>query len=163
LSRVIVGVETASGAEGGSGRSQTGHEWTVLAVLGVAFAVVSLVDVGLTFYPVGFGSPEWEFTTSTAVMNNLPLAVVGIGLMAGAGMARQSRPLAAAASVLAGLLGIVVLLLAALFLKNLGVARGSVTDPVAAQGMTEVIVRTSVEILAYLTALGWLAVKGRRV
>lgn len=163
MSRVIVGVEGAGGTEGGSGRFQTGSEWTVLAVLGLAFAFVSLVDVGLTFYPVAFGAPEWEFTTATAVMNNLPLAVVGIGLMAGAGMARQSKPLAGAASMLAGLLGIVVLLLAVLFVKNLGVARSSVTDPTAAQGMTEVIVRTSVEIVAYLTALGWLAARSRRV
>lgn len=157
----IVGVEGSGGTEGGVVRSQTGYEWTVLAVLGFAFALVSLVDVGLTFYPVSFGSPEWEFMTATAVMNNLPLAVVGIGLMAGAGMARQSKPLAGAASMLAGLLGIVVLLLAVLFLKNLGVARSSITDPVAGQGMTEVIVRTSVELVAYLAALGWMAVRGR--
>jgi hypothetical protein len=41
------------------------------------------------------------------------------------------------------------------------VARSSITDPVAGQGMTEVIVRTSVELVAYLAALGWMAVRGR--
>jgi hypothetical protein len=56
----------------------------------------------------------------------------------------------------------VVLLLAVLFVKNLGAANESVTDPVLRQGLTESVARTSIQLVAYLVALGWLAVRSRR-
>jgi hypothetical protein len=114
MSRVIAGIDE-SGAEGGyQTRRATGSEWVVLGSLGCAFALVSLADVALAFYPIGFGSAEWEFATATAVMNNLPLALVGIGLMTVAGLGRRSEVLRGLASILAGVLGMVVLLLAVL-------------------------------------------------
>lgn len=160
MSRIIAGIDESAGPGAGS-RRPVGTEWVVLGVLGGAFALMSIFDVALALYPVGFGSPEWEFTTATAVMNNLPLGVVGIGLMAVAGIGRRSAAITGVAAVLAGLLGLIVLLMGVLFVKNLGVAIESVTDPVLRQGLTESVARTSIQLVAYLVALGWLAWRSR--
>jgi hypothetical protein len=164
VSRVITGPEQVGTPAGGSERrAGGGYEWGVMASLGGAFAVVSLVDVGLTFVPLGFGSAEWEFATATAVMNNLPLALVGIGLLVVAGMGRGWQMLVSLAGLLAGVLTILVLLLAVLFVKNVGAASASVVEPLPKQGMTESIIRTAVQLVAYLAALVWLIVRARKV
>jgi hypothetical protein len=161
MSRVIAGIDESGGAPVGAVRRGVGSEWNVFAALGAAFTMTSLADVGLAFYPLGFGSAEWEFATVTTVMNNVPLAVVGIGLMAVAGIGRRSSLLTGLASVVAGGLTLVILLLGVLFVKNLGEAMASVTEPVIRQGLTESIGRTSIQLVAYLVALVWLAIRSR--
>jgi hypothetical protein len=163
VSRVVAGVDQAGSPAGGSERRGGGrYEWGVLASLGGAFAVVSLLDVGLAFVPLGFGTPGWEFSTATAVMNNLPLAVVGIGLLAVAGIGRGTQALVSLAGLLAGAVAVLVLLLAVLFVKNLGAATAAVTEPLLKQGLTESIVRTAVQLVAYLAALVWLVIRTRK-
>lgn len=163
MSRVIAGIDDSTSVPGGAGRrGGGGYEWGVLGSLGLAFAVVSLTDVALTFYPLGFGSAEWEFGTATAVMNNLPLAVVGIGLMGLAGLGRRSALLTGLAELMAGVLALVVLLLAVLFVKNLGAATSSVTEPLLKQGLMESITRTAVQLAAYLGGLVWLVYRLRK-
>jgi hypothetical protein len=156
MARTIAGLDDS--AEGGRApeRRSGGSEWGVLASLGLAFAVVSLTDVALTFYPVGLGSPEWEFSTATAVMNNLPLAVVGLGLMGVAGMARDSEGLTRFAAVMSAALMAMVLVMGVFFARNTGAALASVTDPLLSQGLKEAITRTAVQLVAYLGGLGWL-------
>jgi hypothetical protein len=144
-------------------RRRYGHEWGVLAGLGGAFAIVALFDVALTFVPLGFGSAEWEFATATAVMNNLPLAVVGIGLLAVAGLGRRTPGLVTLASVLAAVLVVLILGLAVMFGRNVGAAVRTVTDPVLRQGLNESIARTAVQLVAYLAGLTWVIVRARGV
>lgn len=161
MARVIAGLgDQEAGA--GAVRRSAGYEWGVLVSLGMAFAVVSFVDIALTFYPVNFGSREWQFGTATAVMNNLALGVLGIGFVAVAGLARDSRGLVGLAQVASGLLGLFVLVMAVLFVRNVGAALGSTTDPVILEGLREAIARTALQVVAYTAGLGWIIVRLRR-
>jgi hypothetical protein len=140
-------------------RGVAGAEWRVLAWLGGVFVVLSLVDFGLAFYPLGFGSPEWEFGTATAVMNNFPLATVGVGLIGVAGLGRRHLGLVTTARALSVLAVVGILVLAVMFGRNVSQALGSVTEPVLREGLVEAIARTSIQLVAYLMGLGWFAVK----
>ena len=140
-----------------------GYEWGVLGGLGLAFALMSLVDIALTFIPFNPGAADWEFGTATAVMNNLPLAVVGLGLVAVAGIGRRSAGQIRAARFVSGLLAVLVLLLALMFARNLGEALGSVTDPLLKEGLKESVVRTSVQLITYFAALVWIVIRTRGI
>lgn len=161
MSRVIAGLPEDREA-GSTGRRGAGYEWGVLAGLGGAFALVSLIDVALTFYPLNFGSAEWEFGTATAVLNNLPLAVMGLGLVMVAGIGRSRPGLVSVAGFVAAALVLLLLVLVVMFGRNVGEALRSVTDPVIGQGLHESILRTTVQLLAYLAALTWMVVRARR-
>lgn len=143
-------------------RRAAGSEWVVLAGMGAVFALVALVDIGLAFYPLNVGSAEWEFGTATAVMENLPVGTVGIGLVGVAGLGRRADWLIKLA-VLVGIgLVIVILASAVMFGRNVAEAIRTVTDPVLRQGLTESITRTSVQLVAYLAALGWFVMRLRK-
>jgi len=157
-------VVTGSGAEPAGQRTAgrpLGYEWWVVGSLGLAFMAVSLVDIGLAFYPMSPGAADWEFGTATAVMNNVPLAVVGLGLLAVAGIGRRSVGVVRAARVFASVMIVLMLLLAVMFGRNLSEALASVSDPVLVEGLKESIVRTTVQLIAYIGALGWIVVKTR--
>ena len=156
----VIGAGASEGK--GSERRPAGSEWVVLAGMGGSFALVALVDIGLAFYPLNFGSAEWEFGTATAVMNNFPLATVGIGLVGVAGLGRRAEGLVRLARALALLLVVMILALSVMFGRNVGEAVRSVTDPALREGLTESIGRTGIQLAAYLVALGWFVVKLRR-
>jgi len=152
----------ASGAEPQSRTGKwrkSGSEWAVIGAIAAAFTIMSLVDIGLAFYPLSPGSREWEFATATTVINNFPLGVVGIGLLAVAGIGRGSAGQVRTARVLAGLLVVLVLGMAVMFGRNVGAALASLTDPLLVEGMKEQIVRTSVQLVAYFAALVWVVVQ----
>ena len=159
---VVTGPARQAPSGEGDERRGHGHEWIVLAGLGGAFGLVALLDIVLTFVPIGFGSAEWEFATATAVMNNLPVAVVGIGLVAVAGLGRRVPTLVTLASVVASALVVLILGLTVMFGRHVGAAVASVTDPILRQGLYESIIRTGVQLVAYLAGLTWLIVKVRR-
>lgn len=140
-----------------------GFEWGVLGGLGAAFALMSLIDIGLTFVPLELGSAQWEFATATAVMNNLPLALVGLGLVAVAGIGRSSPGQVRAARLVSAALAVLVLLLAVMFVRNLGAALVSVQDPVLKEGLKESIVRTSAQLVTYFAALAWIVIRTRGI
>lgn len=146
----------------GVDRGLSGSEWRVLAGMGIVFVLLSLVDFGLAFYPVSFGSAEWEFGTATTVMNNFPLATVGVGLIGVAGLGRRGEGLVKLARWLSILAVVTILVLSVMFGRNLSEAVRSVTDPVLREGLYEAIARTSIQLLAYLAGFGWFAVKLQR-
>jgi len=155
MTKVIVGSATETKGSRGSVHRSIGLEWTPLAGMAAVFALVSLFDIGLTFYPMNFGSAEWEFGTATAVLNNLPLAVVGIGLLAVAGLGRRTDSLVQVGMALAGILVVVLLVVAVMFARNIPEALRSVEDPVVKQGLDEAILRSGVQLAGYLAALIW--------
>lgn len=163
MTKVITGSSAEGRTAGTYERRSSGLEWGPLAGLAVVFALVSLFDIGLTFVPLGFGSAEWEFGTATAVLNNLPLAVVGIGLLAVAGLGRRSEGLIKASMTLATVLTVVLLIVAVMFGRNLSEALGSVTDPLLKQGLKEAILRSSVQLVGYSAALIWMVLRLRKM
>ncbi len=154
-------IATGSAEGRASERRASGSEWVILAGMGAVFALVSLVDVGLSFYPLNFGQADWEFGTATAVMENLPVGTVGIGLMAVAGLGKRADwmiKLAVAAGIA---LILVVALCAVMFGRNIAEAVRAVTEPVLREGLKESMIRTTVQLVGYLGALGWFVMRLR--
>jgi hypothetical protein len=130
--------------------------------MGGVFVLLSLLDFGLALYPVNFGSAEWEFGTATAVMNNFPLATVGVGLIGVAGLGKRTDGLVSLARVLSVVAVVAILVFAVMFGRNLSQAISSVTDPVLLEGLWKSIVRTGIQLAAYLAGFGWFAVRLQR-
>lgn len=159
MSKVIgVGTQDSKGVE----RSLAGSEWRVLAGMGGVFVLLSLLDFGLAFYPLNFGSAEWEFGTATAVMNNFPLATVGVGLIGVAGLGRRTEGLVKLARTLSVVAIVLILVLSVMFGRNVSEAIGSVGDPLLREGLQEAIVRTGIQLVAYLAGFGWFALRLQR-
>src|SRR5207245_6313338 len=47
--------------------------WLLLGWIGLAFALIGGGDVLLTWVPMHFGSPEWEFGTITSSLDGMPV------------------------------------------------------------------------------------------
>ncbi len=55
--------------------------FTVIGLAGILFAVIGAVEIGTLLVPFNLGSPEWEFGTYSALMDTLPLFMMGIGFL----------------------------------------------------------------------------------
>lgn len=165
MSKVITGAVAESRGAAATDRKQGGFEWGPLAGLAIVFALVALADIGLTFVPFNFGNAEWEFGTATSVLNNLPLAVVGIGLLAVAGLGRRTEPLVKVALGLSVGLTVLLLVVAFMFARHTPTALQSVeaADPVIKQGLQESVLRSAVQLAGYFAATVWMATRLRRL
>ncbi len=65
--------------------------WAVVAWTGLAIAIVGWFDLALLWYPLQFGSAEWEFGTISGHLNGMPLGTVGLALLAAGAMGRGWR------------------------------------------------------------------------
>lgn len=138
--------------------------YRVAGWVGVVLALAALTDYALAFYPLGFGSPEWEIGTISAVVQGLPLFSIGlVGVWVGAGGLGRRRMLlivglvflAAAACVLGSLV---------LFLTDVPVAIRATQD-IARLGIKKLVVKTLVLGLLFgasYVVMGVLALKQAR-
>ena len=136
--------------------------WHLLGSVGFVFAVVGGMDFLLTWYPVNFGSPEWEFGTITASFDGLPLLVIGLALLLGSGVAQGRRWLVRVMAVTFLVLAVVIVLAAVLYATNVPIALKSISDPVVRLGLKKAIAKTAGQAIVYPCAFVWLALKGWR-
>lgn len=128
--------------------------WRVVVVLAVAVAVVGWIDVGLLWYPLHFGSPEWEFGTVSAHFDGMPLATLGLGLtaaaMIGLGWRRRTRLLA----VLMALIGLGLAAILMIYALDIPLAFHGV-QPQMRSALEKAVVKTLSYGVIY-TVLYWL-------
>ena len=136
--------------------------WRLLGGAGFAFAVVAAVDLALAWYPLGFGSAEWEFGTVTAVLGNLPLFIMGLGLLFSSAVGQGKAGLLKTISVIWLLLSLLVLGMLALHVRRVPEALGSVTDPLLNEGLRESIAKVVAQGVLYPLAFAWMGIKGWR-
>jgi hypothetical protein len=120
--------------------------WGMMAWLGAAFLILGLVDVTLTWIPAQFGSPEWEFGSYTATLNNLPIVLLGLGLLMLAAFLTSSRALLAGAFFYA---------------TDLPIALKDATGTIRT-GLLKAIVKTSCQTVIYVAVGTLLAVRSVR-
>lgn len=129
--------------------------WRWIGAFGLVLAVVGLADFALAWYPMSFGTPEWEFATVTASYSGLPLPTMGLTALIASAIARGVRWQILLVSV--GLLVLALFLIGGylLFLTTVPVALGAV-EGVPLIGIRKAIVKTSLLAIAfggtYLTA-----------
>ena len=136
--------------------------WRLLGGAGFAFAVVAAADLALAWYPTGFGSAEWEFGTVTAVLGNLPLLIMGLGLLFAAAVGQGKAGLLKTISVIWLLLALLVLGMLVLYARHLPEALAAVTEPLVNEGLKESIAKVMVQGVLYPIAFAWMGIKGWR-
>jgi hypothetical protein len=126
-----------------------GVVYRVVGWVGLVFVLVTLGDLALAFYPLGFGSPEWEVATVASVVQGFPLltlGLVGVWVCAGGLGSRRLLVVAGAAFLV---VAVALLLAMLLFLTNVPVAlRGTETSEPARLGVLKLMAKT-----AYLAAV----------
>jgi hypothetical protein len=142
---------------------------TLLAAVGVAFAVVGIVDLALLWYPLGFGNASWEFGTLSRTFDNVPMSGLGVVLVAAGVLLHPSvRPSWIRA-------GAIIFGCAALLMISLAVVYATAVPAVIQDAPPEVmgalkraVVKNGVQILAYTimfaaaAALLWRTVRVKR-
>ena len=81
-------VVMAVGDESGAYSVASRQAWKMMFVLGLAVALVSMIDLAMLIFPARLSSLDWEFGTISAVVDNLPLVTLGFGLMTASAVAR---------------------------------------------------------------------------
>ena len=116
---------------------------TVRAVgwFGVVLALAALGDFVLAFYPLGFGSAEWELATISSVIQGLPLISIGLAAIWMSGGVSGQRGLLLAVGVLLLASAAAVFALLIVFLTNVPVALRATQD-VARLGIVKLVAKT---------------------
>jgi hypothetical protein len=136
--------------------SPQSRHWSVLFGGGVAFSIIGFTDVLLLWYPLAFGSLDWEFATLSGTFDALPLATIGMVMMGAGSIALRRARTSFVLSLLYLFLCIVVSAAAALFL--LAVLAGmSAVDPSVEMQFRRAVTKTSVLSVSYILLYGWLA------
>jgi hypothetical protein len=133
---------------------------SVLLLLGgIALSLVGWLDVSLMWVSPAFGDVDWEFGTIGQTFDALPLATIGVLLLAaglrGYGGNRVWPRALAAASLIVTLLCLGAL---AMFSLNVGQAFRLLNDPAAAPGLKRVIVKAIISGLVYATLYTTIAI-----
>lgn len=134
--------------------------WRLLGGAGFAFALVASVDLALAWYPMAFGSAEWEFGTVTVVFGNLPLLIMGLGLLFSSAVGQGKRRLLKTISLAWMLLAVLALAMLALYARRVPEALAAVTEPIVNEGLKESMVKVVVQGVLYPLAFAWMGFKG---
>ncbi len=141
---------------------------------GLVLAVAGWVDIGLFYLPPRFGSPEWEFATIAQSLDAMPLATLGLVLLALGIRARGGSVVwtwgVAVVLAIVGLLCLAALVLFAfdvpLALKAVQRAAAQGNNARAAlvsSGLKRGVVKAMIFAVCYGLAYGWMAVTMWRV
>lgn len=125
--------------------------WKAVGWFGLLLAVIGLTDVGLYWYPLAFGSPEWEFGTVATSFGALPLATIGLAAVVGALLVNPARNTMIATGVLLLLLVLFVGAAFGMFLMNLPMALPAADGP-QGPAIYRGIVRTTIKAVGFGSA-----------
>jgi hypothetical protein len=130
--------------------------WVVVAWVGLAIAIVGWTDLALLWYPIRFGTPEWEFGTISAHLDGMPLGTLGLALLIvgaiGNGWRRTVRLLAIVCLlVVVGLLAISVIYLLDVPLALQG------TAPQMKPVIKKAMLKAGIFAATYTALYAWLA------
>jgi hypothetical protein len=138
----------------GSPRALLGHpERTGNALLrsaGVAMVLVGLTELGLLWYPFGFGNPAWEFGTVNETFGAIPKAGLGLAVLVYATIRRPyaKRSAARAASLVFVGLALAILLTGLLYARAVPLVFAEAPAS-AVQAVRYSVIRTTTAIGVY--------------
>ena len=136
--------------------------WTLFGWLGLVFTAVGGVDLLLTWYPLHFGNPEWEFGTVSASLDGLPVFSMGLVMLLGTAAANGRRWLMLAMIVVLAVMAMLIVAGAILYVTNVPIALKAVTQPAIRTGLKKAIAKAAAQSVLYPTAYAWLAWKAWR-
>jgi hypothetical protein len=118
--------------------------WRPLGLFGVLLTVAGLADVLLYWYPLGVGSPEWEFGTAAASISALPLTVIGLAVASAAAVGSGWKTGTTAMGALLLVLALLVGAAYVLFMMNVPFALAASQEGPQGPAIFRAIVRTSI-------------------
>jgi hypothetical protein len=124
--------------------------WRILGWVGVAYVVMSAIDILMGWYPLRFGSPEWEFGTISATMGALSLPTLGLFLILSSAISRERAGVARIVGIVMALLAVLLLGLAILYFTTVPLALKAVApNEVASLGMKKAIIKWLILFVGY--------------
>lgn len=135
--------------------------WKILGWLGLAFFIMSIIDLALGWYPLGFGTAEWEFGTISATASGLAIPTLSLYLMLGAAIARERTDIAKGVAIVMIVLAVALVILALLYLTSVPLALKAVTsNPSLHLGMKKSVFKSLMLITGYVIMYALGAIKG---
>ncbi len=135
----------------------------VLGTLGTALAALGVAEIVLVFIPSAWGNREWEFGSVVAVMDGLPIVVLGISLLLYSLVTREKDRWVRLVGGLGMVVGVVLLVGGiAILARTVGPAFASVTDPLVRLGVQKAVGKLVLQLAispAALMLVCWFAWK----
>ena len=150
-----------------SGYSTTAQltAWRIIGWVGLAYLIMSLIDIALGWYPINFGSPEWEFGTISGTVAGLSIPTLALYLTLASAFAIERTRMVKTAGIVMVVLALILPVLGVLWLTNVPLAlKATATNDVVHFGVKKAIIKTALlfagyEILYVLAA--WKALRRR--
>jgi hypothetical protein len=137
--------------------------WKLLGWLGVAYLIMSVIDIALGWYPVRFGTPEWAFGTVSATIDGLAIPTLALYLTLCSAIARERPIIVRVVSIILICLAIFLAILFILYLTAVPLALKAVAaNSVVHLGMEKAIVKALVLFVGYEILYVGGATKGLR-
>ena len=137
--------------------------WRLLGWLGIGYLVMSVTDLALGWYPLGFGSPEWEFGTISATMAGLAVPTLSLYLILGAALVTARALAARAVAAIMIFVAVALAVLCIVYLTSIPIALNAVAqNSVARLGIQKAIIKSLMLFLGYETLLTVGALTGFR-
>jgi hypothetical protein len=136
--------------------------FTLIGLTGILFAVLGGTDLVTQLFPLGLGSPDWEFGTYSSIMDSIPLFTMGLGFLGAYAVARANRPLSLVVGITLILVALFVLAFAFLYATNLPQAlrvRPRTAAELAVRlGMKKAIAKGALQTAIYPIAFLWMGI-----
>jgi hypothetical protein len=138
--------------------ARLGGAWGLLVPTGLTFTLVGAADLALVWYPLGFGSAEWEFGSVTSMLNGLPVLVMGLAFLGMAAVAAGRRWAGRGIATVLVLLAVTVVLMGGLYATTVPIALKAAPNPLVALGLKKAIAKTTIQAAVYPVLLLWMAI-----
>jgi len=129
--------------------------WRAIGWFGLLLGVVGLGDILVNWYPLGLGSPEWEFGTIGTTLGQLPLLTMGVAALLASFLARGTRWGVMTMGIVLLVLALAVLALYTVFLLDVPLALKATARSPVGLGIRRGIARASVMAVGF--SVGYLA------
>jgi hypothetical protein len=124
--------------------------WRILGWIGLAYLLMSVIDLALGWYPINFGTPEWEFGTISATFAGLAIPTLSLYLILCSAVARERANVVKTVSIVMIVLAVFLAILFILYLTAVPLAlRAVVANPVIHLGMKKAILKSLTLFLGY--------------
>lgn len=140
------------------------NAWRLLGWLGVGYLAMSAIDLALGWYPLGFGSSEWEFGTISATMAGLAVPTLSLYMILGSALVSARARAARAVAAIMIFVAVVLAILCIVYLTSIPIALNAVAEnSVARLGIQKAIIKSLMLFLGYETLLTVGALTGLRL
>ena len=136
--------------------------FTLLGLTGILFTVLGATDLATQLFPLGLGSPDWEFGTYSSIMDSIPLFTMGMGFLGAYSVVRANRPLSLVLGIVLILVAVFLLAFAFLYATNLPqalrVRPRAAADLAVRLGLKKAVVKGALQTAIYPIAYLWMGI-----